>query len=198
MLTLPTAAMITGTVPIFHFPALAKLHGVSGQPSGGSNKVVIGVPIVIATEATEMVPKGWSDLHNKVIVPVIVNLQAKLCFDDQLVSTMVESEVSVVQDNGQTGTYLVDPDKAIFISDHGDAEVVDADSDVVDEKQRRALLTLSENVEEWELGTGLAGLNHGVSTGALEIVAASIKRVVMGLARGPTNRLDGRSRNALG
>lgn len=85
-------------------------------------------------------------------------------------------------------------DKAILVLDHGDAGVVDGDGDMIDERERGILLTLGEDMEEWQLGAGSAGLNHRISAATLEIKAASIKRVIMGLTRGPTHCMGRYSR----
>lgn len=69
------------------------------------------------------------------MVPVIVNLQAKLGHNLQLASPVVQGEFPIVQDYGQTRKQLVDSDKAIFVFDHGDGGVVDHDGDLADRRE---------------------------------------------------------------
>lgn len=94
----------------------------------------------------------------------------------------------------ERGTYS---DKAVFVFDHGDGGVVDCQGDLADKRKGR-LLALGENVEEWQSGTGLAELHHGIRTSTLEVVAVPVESVIMRLTRGPADRVGRRNRHALG
>ena len=86
--TFPLAVIMTEQVAIFSSPALGKLHHCGFLVTFGVSELVVVIPVVVPTEPTQGAEVAAGDSDVELHVPVVHNLQAKVCLQNSIAATI--------------------------------------------------------------------------------------------------------------
>lgn len=94
-------------VTIFHLPTLPKLHRGGSQSAIWDPEVISGVPIVVATQATNVLRKAAGDGYCQISVPIIRDPQREVSLDNGRVPALVDPQFSFVQGHRQLRALII-------------------------------------------------------------------------------------------